>query len=70
LLSIDAIQKHTELTALAYMPTSYYDSIPGGKLDDAPKLADSNIPENKNALRVGLAHQIKHEELVNLQYEK
>ena len=52
------------------MPKSYYDTIPGGKIIDVPMLNDSDLPENKNALRNNLAQQIKHKELVNLQYNK
>jgi hypothetical protein len=70
LLAADAVAKHEELISIAAIPTSYYSTIPGGVIDDAPKLADSNLPENKNALRVGLAQQVKHEKLVDLQYEK
>ena len=70
LLSMDSVQRHNELKAINYMPKSYYDTIPGGKIIDVPMLNDSDLPENKNALRNNLAQQIKHKELVNLQYNK
>lgn len=70
LLAADAVARHQELISIAAIPASYNTTIPGGTIDDAPKLADSNLPENKNGLRVGLAQQLKHKKMVDLQYEK
>ena len=47
----------------------YYNaSINGGVYADAPGLADSEIPDNKKALRNNLAQQILHEQMVDMQY--
>jgi hypothetical protein len=49
----------------------YYNaSINGGSYADAPGLADSEIPDNKKALRNNLAQQILHEKMVDMQYNK
>ena len=49
----------------------YYNaSINGGAYKDATMLADSEIPDNKKALRNNLAQQILHEKMVNMQYNK
>jgi len=47
----------------------YYNaSINGGVYADAPGLADSEISDNKKALRNNLAQQILHEQMVDMQY--
>ena len=47
----------------------YYNaSINGGVYADAPGLADSEIADNKKALRNNLAQQILHEQMVDMQY--
>jgi len=49
----------------------YYNArINGGSYTDTAMLADSNIPDNKKALRNNLAQQILHEKMVNMQYNK
>ena len=49
----------------------YYNaSINGGVYADAPGLADSEIADNKKALRNNLAQQILHEQMVDMQYNK
>ena len=49
----------------------YYNaSINGGVYADAAGLADSEIPDNKKALRNKLAQQILHEQMVDMQYNK
>tara|TARA_R110000824_G_scaffold206138_1_gene391166 strand:+ start:646 stop:1392 length:747 start_codon:yes stop_codon:yes gene_type:complete len=49
----------------------YYNaSINGGVYADAPGLADSEIADNKKALRNNLAQQILHEKMVDMQYNK
>jgi len=49
----------------------YYNaSINGGVYADAAGLADSEIPDNKKALRNNLAQQILHEQMVDMQYNK
>ena len=58
------------LFALNYIPSSYNASLGGGTYEDAPFLKDGKIPQNRKALRVGLAQQRKHQEMLDLQYDK
>lgn len=44
-------------------------TIPGGTYKEEVKLVDKQINDNKNGLRNGLAQQILHEEMVNMQYQ-
>ena len=49
----------------------YYNaSINGGVYADAPGLADSEIADNKKALRNNLAQQLLHEKMVDMQYKQ
>jgi len=59
-----AINQQTDLVM-------YYNaSINGGVYADAPGLADTEIPDNKKALRNNLAQQLLHEKMVDMQYNK
>lgn len=50
--------------------TSYIAAdIPGGNYKEDVKLIDTKIDDNKEGLRNGLAQQILHEEMVNMQYQ-
>tara|TARA_R110000772_G_scaffold56137_1_gene127886 strand:- start:2012 stop:2854 length:843 start_codon:yes stop_codon:yes gene_type:complete len=49
--------------------TYYNSSINGGIYEDKYKLSDEQMPDNKRALRANLAQQLKHEEMVNMQYK-
>jgi len=61
---IMAINQQTNLTM-------YYNaSINGGVYADAPGLADSEISDNKKALRNNLAQQILHDKMVDMQYNR
>jgi hypothetical protein len=49
----------------------YYNaSINGGVYADAPGLADSEIADNKKALRNNLAQQLLHEKMIDMQYNQ
>jgi hypothetical protein len=49
---------------------TYYDlKINGGIYKDKHKLSQKQMPDNKRALRANLAQQLKHEEMVNMQYK-
>lgn len=52
------------------LPASYNIAMKGGEYKDAVTLVDTKIPENKKALRVGLAQQILHQKMVEMQYER
>ena len=49
--------------------TYYNSSINGGIYEDKYQLSDEQMPDNKRALRANLAQQLKHEEMVNMQYK-
>jgi len=67
----DAAQLQEQaLFAMNYIPISYTSSLEGGSYQDVPMLKDGYIPRNKKARRVGLAQQRKHEEMLDLQYDK
>ena len=49
---------------------SYYNvAIDGGAYKDAGELVDTNLPDSKKGLRNGLAQQVLHKKIVNMQYE-
>lgn len=51
--------------------SSYYNkTIAGGTYSDSVVLTDKDIPENKNGLRNGLAQQLLHEKMIDMQYGK
>ena len=58
------------LIATNYLPRNYLVAISGGEYPDAEPLKDSKLPDSKKGLRVGLASELKHQQLVDLQYEK
>jgi len=60
---------HSQLTMLDFMPTSYYETIPGGEYVETVELKDSDLPDNTSGRRAQFAQELLHEELVNLQYE-
>lgn len=70
-----------ELFALAFTQSQLKDSlnanlnsyyakgIPGGEYRDSRVLVDTQLPENQNGLRNGLAQQLLHQQMVDMQYE-
>ena len=44
-------------------------NIPGGVYNDRLQFEPKELPENRQALRVGLAQQILHEQMVDSQYQ-
>jgi len=42
----------------------------GGYLPDAAGYPDSTVPDSRRGLRNGLAQQLLHEQMVELQYNK
>lgn len=60
------------LNAMANIPqfNSYLQTtIPGGIYNDSLSFEPKEIPDNRNGLRVGLAQQILHQEMVDSQYQ-
>ena len=49
---------------------SYYNAnIPGGTYNDSLVLLDTKLPENQSGLRNGLAQQLLHQQMVDMQYK-
>jgi hypothetical protein len=42
----------------------------GGQYKEEASMTDTKLPENRKGLRVGLAQQILHEEMVQSQYQR
>ena len=48
---------------------SYYNAnIPGGTYNDSLVLLDTKLPENQSGLRNGLAQQLLHQQMIDMQY--
>jgi hypothetical protein len=68
----NGISQDAILAAMGYtadMDAYYTASIDGGSYADVPMLVDGKIPENKRGLRNGLAQQLLHEQMIDLQYQ-
>ena len=71
----------SELFALAFAQSQLKDSInanlnsyyakgiPGGEYRDSRVIVDTQLPENQNGLRNGLAQQLLHQQMIDMQYE-
>lgn len=59
------------LALINYVPdfAKYGGSIQGGYYPDTNMLVDNKIPENNRGLRNGLAQQILHEKMIDMQYK-
>jgi len=64
-----ALAQSQLLFAMSVLPSSYRTEIPGGTYNETIRYTSDNLPENKNGLRNGLAQQLKHQEMVQLQYQ-
>ena len=63
-MMLDTINQATNIN-------SYYAAtIPGGTYKESIVLQDEQLPENKNGLRNGLAQQLLHEQMIDMQYNK
>lgn len=60
------------LALINYVPNfnSYQIQMNGGYMPDAVGYPDTQVPESRSGLRNGLAQQLLHEQLVDLQYNK
>jgi len=68
---VDASQQNAIMAELAAVPTfdSYYETtIPGGMYEDSLVLVDSELPDNRRAMR-SLASDAAHRQMVRSQYE-
>ena len=66
----EAQRLHDMLMSLRGIPQSYQAQLVGGSYPDGAMPPDAKIPSNSRGLRQGLASEMKHQELVRLQYEK
>lgn len=72
-LFADALAQSFALQSLTLATdmTSYYKAgIPGGVYKENVVLQDKQIPDNRSGLRNGLAQQLLHTEMVDMQYSK
>ena len=68
--ALAAAQILDSINAATNMNSYYASSIPGGVYQESITLPDKDIPENPNGLRNGLAQQLLHERMVDMQYGK
>lgn len=72
-MTSEAIAQEAMLQAMNNVPNfdSYVSmTMPGGAYADTLQYVETRVPENKKALRVGLAQQILHDQMVNNQYKE
>jgi hypothetical protein len=67
-----AVAQESLITAMNSVPKfdTYYSSIPGGAYADTKMYKPEKLPENRKALRVGLAQQLLHEKIIDQQYNR
>lgn len=70
IMAAESAAKHAELMAMAQIPVTYTTTISGGTYEETTVLLDKKLPENRKGLRNNLAQQLKHQEMVDMQYEK
>ena len=58
------------MTSNTTMNPYYNKELSGGAYKETITLKDGNLPDNKKGARVGLAQQILHTEMVNMQYSR
>lgn len=68
--SVDSMILHQAMMGLNSIPQSYLKTLVGGSYDDTVVLVDSKLPTNPRSLRVGMAQELLHQKLVDLQYAK
>jgi hypothetical protein len=69
---VNGISQDAILGAMGYtseMSAYYAATLDGGSYADAPMLVDGKLPENRRGLRNGLAQQVLHEQMIDLQYQ-
>lgn len=69
MMNDSAILQEQALFALNYIPKSYLESIDGGEYNDVLKFEQKEISDNRKARRAIFAQQLKHEEMLELQYD-
>lgn len=70
-MTADAQAKYSQLMALSVVPESYtIQTIPLTTYEETFSLDGGEIPDNTKARRASFAQQLKHEQMVNLQYKQ
>lgn len=69
MMNDSAILQEQALFALNYIPKSYLESIDGGEYNDVLKFEQKEISDNRKARRAIFAQQLKHEKMLELQYD-
>lgn len=69
MMNDSAILQEQALFALNYIPKSYLESIDGREYNDVLKFEQKEISDNRKARRAIFAQQLKHEEMLELQYD-
>jgi hypothetical protein len=67
----NGISQDAIISSMGYtsdMSVYYAAQIDGGAYADVPMLVDGKLPENRRGLRNGLAQQVLHEKMIDLQY--
>ena len=60
---------HERLKLTNYLPQSYFSNMAGGNYPETLKLDGGTLPDSVSGRRVGLAQQLKHDKMVQLQFE-
>ena len=68
LVSAGAALTHDRLMALSTLPVVYYKILEGGSYSDALQYPKQTVPDSQRGLRVGLAQELLHQEMVESQY--
>lgn len=69
MMNDSALLQEQALFALNYIPRSYLKSIDGGEYKDTLKFERKEISDNRKARRAIFAQQLKHEKMLQLQYD-
>ena len=69
LMTAEAAAQADLLLAMNGHINQFYTNIPGGSYEESIEYQDKKLPDSKKGLRVGLAQQLLHEEMVQSQYD-
>ena len=61
---------HDQLSTLMTLPSSYQAQLVGGEIPGGVLPPDGKLPKNTRGLRQSFASELRHAEMVRLQYEK
>lgn len=70
LIAAEAAAIAAELTAMNYIPQSYYTELPSTEYVETVSLKGGELPDNTRGRRVNFAQQLLHEKMVEMQYKQ